>query len=562
MKIAVFDLTGCQGCQFHLLSLNEYLLDIFKDFEITNWRLLSSNKGKNFDIAFIEGAATTDEDIKLLKQIRQASQIVVAIGACAISGNVFAQITPEQRKKLASKIYNNQYQLKAKFLDPIEKYIKVDYKIPGCPPGLDKFKQLLSQFKNQEITLKKEEVITPDYIARIEGHGSLKIDFQQRKAIFEVEESERLIEGLLLGKNYQTAPFINARICGICPVAHNICSWKALEDALKIQLTQEAVSLREIILAAQIIKSHLLHLFFLSLPDYLGLKGSIELSSKNPAEFHLMLSIKKVSEKALRIIAGSTVFPLNTTLGGFLKPPSFDSLLSLKKDICQVLDKALSLINLFAKFEVPSLKTDISLFSSKALDKKYPLYQEEITEIIKEVVVSSSPAKLASLKNGETVKTGPMARMTKYSGRLNPQAKKAWQEHKPNLANPFNNNLAQAIEILHFLEEMTKTVNSLNGKDLNRTKAAAKPSFFEKELKGEGCIEAPRGVLIHQVTLDSQGKITNYNIIPPTQINLASLKKEAQELVNSYENLEDQKVTDQLEKLVRAFDPCITCAVH
>ena len=148
-KIAIFDLTGCEGCEFHLLSLDELLLDFFQNFEITNWRLLSEKAREDFDIAFIEGAATTKEQINLLKRIRETSKIVVALGACAISGNVFAQLDPQKRKKLAAKIYDKNYRLKAEFLEPVEKFIKVDEKIPGCPPDIELFKNLLEKLKKE-----------------------------------------------------------------------------------------------------------------------------------------------------------------------------------------------------------------------------------------------------------------------------------------------------------------------------------------------------------------------------------------------------------------------------
>jgi coenzyme F420-reducing hydrogenase gamma subunit len=107
-KIAIFDLTGCEGCEFHLLSLDELLLDFFQDFEIVNWRLLSEKERADFDIAFIEGAVTTKTQAKLLKKIRETSKIVVALGTCAISGNIF-KIPPEKRKELAKKIYRRDY---------------------------------------------------------------------------------------------------------------------------------------------------------------------------------------------------------------------------------------------------------------------------------------------------------------------------------------------------------------------------------------------------------------------------------------------------------------------
>ena len=358
-KVAVFGLTGCEGCEFHLLSLNELLLDIFQDFEITNWRLLSDKDERDFDIAIIEGAATTKHHVELLKQIRETSKVVIAIGACALSGNFFAELTPEQRKKLASKIYDKDYKLKAEFLEPVEKFIKVDEKVPGCPPGLEVFKKVLAKYQDKKITSKIKDVSPPDYVAKIEGHGRLKINFKKKKSRFEVEESERLVEGLLLGKNFAQAPVINARICGICPVAHNLCSWKAIENALGVKPTLEAVMLREVMTAAQAVKSHLVHLFFLVLPDFAGLKGSIELSQKYPAEFHLMLNIKRVSERALQVVAGSDAFPVNTGLGGFIKPPKIEDLLAVRTAIDEVLDESQDLINLFASFAVPPLNSSV-----------------------------------------------------------------------------------------------------------------------------------------------------------------------------------------------------------
>lgn len=560
-KIALFDLTGCEGCEFHLLSLNELLLDIFQDFEITNWRLLSENQRKDFDIAFIEGAATTNEHVKLLKKIRETSKMVIALGSCAINGNIFAELDPERRQKLAPKIYDKNYQLKAKFLEPIGKFIKIDAIVPGCPPDLEKFKDLLKEIKGQKITSKIKSVLPPDYVAKIEGHGRLKINFSQKKAEFEIEESERLVEGLLLGKEFRHAPFINARICGICPIAHNVCSWKALENALDIKVSEETILLRELLLCAQIVKSHLLHLFFLVLPDFAHLKSSIELAKKYPAEFHLMLNIKRVSEKALKIIGGTTAFPINTTLGGFIKPPQGENLLKLRDSIYEVIDEAQDLIGLFAGFEVSTIESPVSFLTTNPSDGLYPLYQSQVTPKMKEVIQAHSTAKLALLPNGRVVKVGALSRMAKFSNLLNPKAKKARGQIQLDYKNPYHNNLAQAIEILHYLEEMEKLITRVSKMDLSKSRGVKKATIT-KPVQGEACLEAPRGILIHQVKLDKEGKIAAYNILPPTQINLASLEKEAQQLVQEKANHNQEKLEEEVEKLIRAFDPCITCAVH
>ena len=115
-----------------------------------------------------------------------------------------------------------------------------------------------------------------DYVNKIEGHGILHINFKKEKARFEVSEGERLFEGLVLEKSADKIPFIVSRICGICPTVHYLTAVKALEKALNIEPSSATILLRKLMLSAQIIQSHNLHLFFLVLPDYLKLKKDEE----------------------------------------------------------------------------------------------------------------------------------------------------------------------------------------------------------------------------------------------------------------------------------------------
>lgn len=561
-KIAIFDLTGCEGCEFHLFSLDEMLFDFFQDFEITHWRLLSEDKKADFDIAIIEGAVTTKEHIKMLKDIRETSKIVVALGACAISGNIFAELSPEKRKLMAAKIYNKDYKLKAEFLEPVEKFIKVDLKIPGCPPDINLFRKFLEKIKKEKVSSKIKEVVRPDFTAKIEGHGILRINFKEKTAEFEIEESERLVEGLLLGKDFKLAPFITSRICGICPIAHNLCSLSALENALEIKISKETEILRKILVAAQTIKSHVLHLFFLVLPDYAGIESAIELSKKYPAEFHLMLNLKRAADDILKVIGGSSAFPTTTAVGGFLKKPKMEDLLSVRDSIFEVIDEAQDLIKLFSNLNFPEIKVDTEFITTQPSDNSYPFYPGKLSQRIKTIVKKDSPVKLGVLESGKVVKVGALARLFNFSNYLTPKAKAAFKKFEFELKNPFNNNLAQAIETLYFLEETINLIDGLKNKELENSKSVEKGILPKKTASGRACLEAPRGVLSHQVKIDSQGKIIGYSIVTPTQINLSSLEKEIQVLIKRDKKISQKEQEDEIEKLIRAFDPCITCAVH
>src|SRR3990167_9081841 len=184
----------------------------------------------------------------------------------------------------------------------------------------------------------------PEYVTKIEGHGVLNIHFKECRARLEISEGERLFEAVLLGQDATRAPFITSRICGVCPTAHNLASIKAIENALSIKPDPITVELRELMLSGQIIFSHLLHLFFLVLPDYYQVASALKIAKKFPAEYHLALNLKRLSDKLLTTIGGRPIHPTTTMIGGFLKLPDKGELITLKDDIEDVLDEAQDLI--------------------------------------------------------------------------------------------------------------------------------------------------------------------------------------------------------------------------
>ena len=141
-KLAIFDLTDCEGCELQLTKI----LDKLDGFEIVNWRLFSSkNSAGPFDLALIEGNPVKEDEIKSLKEIRAAAKIVVAFGACAMTGAVPSMIDENKRKILTEKIYGKNYKPKAVSAEPINSYIKVDYYLPGCPSDQKQIKHFLTQ---------------------------------------------------------------------------------------------------------------------------------------------------------------------------------------------------------------------------------------------------------------------------------------------------------------------------------------------------------------------------------------------------------------------------------
>jgi coenzyme F420-reducing hydrogenase alpha subunit len=414
--------------------------------------------------------------------------------------------------------------------------------------------------------------ILDKYICRIEGHGYLKLNYDHAKVQLVIDEGERLFEKLLIGRPYSDAPFITARICGVCPTAHTLASINALENAFGVEINKDIEGLRKVLLAGQIIQSHALHFFFLAAPDYIGLDNALELADKKPEVFKVALALKEIGDDIVRTIGGRQVHPVTPQVGGFTKKFDKKDLLDLKKRIEGNMHFALETLDLAGKFKYPNFKNKTQNFALTNWEK-YAFLNGKITSntglktdiqnyelSIKEKVMEYSSAKHAT-HNKESFMVGALSRINLQTEKLNPKAKAAAKKVKritiPSY-NPFHINFAQAVEIVHFMEESVQCLDSLiNGRAL-----ILKSPYKVKASSAAGAIEAPRGTLYHYYEIDSKGIIVDCDIITPTVQNLEDLEKNAEYILENTKDLPEEERYHLLEMLVRAYDPCITCSVH
>ena len=403
-------------------------------------------------------------------------------------------------------------------------------------------------------------MLNDEFIARIEGHGNLTIDWKKNQVKLNVFEGERLFEGMLVGRTAEEMHWITPRICGVCPTAHSLASLNALENALGIKPNQTTFLLRDLMQCGQMIQSHALHLFFLSLPDYLGIDRGTELAKKNPTAFKNALALKEVSDAIVHLVAGRIVHPTTTTIGGFHKIPFKATLKKLLKKLEKSEPAARATIELAAGLDYPKLKVDLELVaqqgdsivavSSVNIKGKKKSSIKNYKEDIEEEVKSYSTAKFGRYK-GEEMLVGSLARLAVY-GNYD-------KKYQIDFANPFHNNLAQAIEVGIYHQKAQKIIKELLEMEMD---SKIVKSNAEPPLKGIGFIEAPRGGLYHEVYLDTKRIIIEANIITPTVQNLTSIEKSAQALLAQTKNRSQKEMERLLIMLVRAYDPCITCSVH
>jgi coenzyme F420-reducing hydrogenase alpha subunit len=185
------------------------------------------------------------------------------------------------------------------------------------------------------------------------------------------------------------------------------------------------------------------------------------------------------------------------------------------------------------------------------------LKEDEYYSVFKEKEVSYSHAKMTSIKGRGSFMVGALARLNLKFDKLNGNAKRAAKEAGFNIPNfnPFHNNIAQAIEVVHGINECIELLDSLTLKD-------HEIKVNMKEGEGIAVTEAPRGLLCHHYVLNKRGMVEKANIITPTSHNFMNLEESLKKLVKKYIHENKKEIVLKCEMLVRAYDPCFSCSVH
>lgn len=418
-------------------------------------------------------------------------------------------------------------------------------------------------------------VIEISPLSRVEGHGRVFVylDGKRVKHVhLALTESPRLFEALLLGKDYREVPEIICRICSLCSSVHRVVSLLAIEKALGIEVSEQVKLHRELILNGGHIQSHALHLFCLVLPDYYSAAGLPGLVAKAPEELQMGLRIKAAGNLVQETVGGRLIHPVTLIPGGMGKPVKAEDLLRLREALAEVLPAARQAYRLFRSF--PSETGDLPAHGFMAVKsgEAPPLFGErlftgrtrsfpveEYRENLGEKVVAYSNAKESVIK-GKPVIVGALARIN-LGMRLSPEAARAFLESRDRIIRRDiqANNLAQAVELIHAVERSLEIVETLIESDFSRESL---PKTKPRKGTGTAAIEAPRGTLIHSYTFDALGRCRAADVITPTAINQAAMERDLRALAQTIGGADEQEMTTSLEHLVRAYDPCISCAVH
>ena len=421
-----------------------------------------------------------------------------------------------------------------------------------------------------------EKFIKVDHLTRIEGHGNIHVkikDGRVEECLWQVVEAPRFFEAMLRERKWYEVAHITSRICGICSIGHTLTSLKATEAAMGVTISEQTVKLRRLLLHAENLQSHVLHLGYLVLPDLAGVPSVVPLASSHREEVLRVVRLHRLANEMSDMLGGRTTHPQRPVVGGFAKWPEAEEMEALRRKLVDCLPDVYALTSLIKSLagNLPKFTRETEFIGLTSAND-YALYDGDIRstdggtwpvdqykEITNEYLVPHSTAKFTRNKR-DSYMVGALARMNLNYDRLSLKAKEVAKafDLQPINHNPFMNNIAQLVEVFHCIEESIRLIDDLLKDGIKEEK----PSVSIKAGRGVGAVEVPRGILFHEYEYNKNGECVWANCIIPTNQNHANIQKDMEALVLQIKDREQKEIVLMLEMLVRAYDPCVSCSTH
>ncbi|MFX1379950.1 MAG: nickel-dependent hydrogenase large subunit [Promethearchaeota archaeon] len=429
-----------------------------------------------------------------------------------------------------------------------------------------------------------------DVCKRVEGHGEIKILMQNDEiSLINFEFNiYRGFENFLIRKKLLDLPKIVSRICGLCYASQAIASCKAIEDIYNIKVSEQAKSLRSILMTAELIKSHSMNFFFQTLPDLLNIFNfsqktitANDLINYNPQLTTNIYELIKIGNEINNLFGGRSVHLISPIPGGIIYSPSKKNISIAKKRFQSALFNLEWIIQKFIElfsdqippeeFETPNL-----IYLGLSNLRNYNRYSGMLSlkETNRNIIefekqnYSSYFGKEPDLRgidfyfeNKKKIIVGPFSRynINENYGTDDIQTYLEYfdKQWKKNIL------FANFIRLLEMYIESYQSLQMLDNPDLNH-KQEIPPLNAIKKYDGIGVIEAPRGILLHHYYINNHNSIDRVKLFVATEFNIPLIN----EMITNYAQKLFEKTGDinlvknNVQRIIRSFDPCISCATH
>lgn len=453
----------------------------------------------------------------------------------------------------------------------------------------------------------KQIVIQP--VTRIEGHAKVLIQLDDSGNVSDtrVQVVElRGFEKFCIGRPVEELPRIVTSICGVCPWSHHLASAKACDAVFEVEIPPAGRKLRELANSIAYTEEHILHFYFLAGADFVmgpdadySVRNVIGIAQKVPDIAKTVVRCRHLGTRMLEIMSGKAIHPVTAVPGGYSKPLLPEEREAMKPMAQEVLELAKFSLDFAKKNIFPSyidavktlgvintgflgtVKKDgtLDLYDGvlrmmapdgSFTDFDYAQYPEYIAEhvepwtFLKFPYMKKAGGFSMDLENPRGIyRTNTLARINVCDRFATPLAQAEFEEFRNLFGRPAQLTLlyhwARLIELLYNAENIVRLLD-----DPEITSIDIRKKVEPRAARGIGCIEAPRGTLIHDYETDENGMVTNVNLIVGTTHNNApinmSVKKAAMD--NIKDGKYDQGILNRVEMAIRAYDPCFSCATH
>jgi len=337
-----------------------------------------------------------------------------------------------------------------------------------------------------------------EHIAKIEGHANLSVkieDGKVKKCSLNVVEGARFFEAIVRGRKYDEVSILTSRICGVCSVIHAVTALNAIENAFNVKLSKQTRLLRELLVLGGTIQSHVMHLFFLALPDYKGYHSAIAMAEKNKKVISDALQLKSLGNDIVTIIGGRDIHPFTSVPGGFSRAPTEKEVAYLLKRLKSSRKMFLDAVKLFQSLRYPKFSRETEHYALTPAQygflggkimcvgkKCIPTFTYD--KHFQEKIRIGSTAKFV-VEAGREYMVGALPRINLNYDKLSPKVKKLVNWKRPSYS-PYLNNIAQAIEMVQCAERCIEILSN------NKFRKEKLPEIKPKAARGVAVNEAPR----------------------------------------------------------------------
>lgn len=443
--------------------------------------------------------------------------------------------------------------------------------------------------------------LTMEPVTRIEGHAKITVDLDDAGNVQDTKlhvMEFRGFEKFLQGRNIEEVPRIVPRICGICDVQHHLAAAKAVDQCFGFtseEILPTAYKMRELMNWGSYMHSHALHFYFLAAPDFIAGKDRktrnvFQIIKDAPDVALQAIELRKNALDIVKATGGRPIHPTSSTPGGI--STSLDD--ETQKDLLKkaqrnvelavatlelakpIFEENLDLVNTLGSVEtyhcglVKDGVWDVYDGNVRMKDKEGNMYAEfknnDYLDYMAEHVKPYSWLKFPYIKDlgypDGIYRVAPLSRINVADKMPTPQAQDFFKEFKDTFGyaqQPLLFHWARLIELIAAAES---AANALEG-DLSGQKF---PDAIERQAgEGVGIVEAARGTLTHHYACDENGQVTKANIVVATIQNNPSMEMGIQKVAKDYikPGVEvDDKIFNLMEMVIRAYDPCLSCATH